>query len=165
MKEIQLTKGKIAIVDDEDFEWLSQWKWRLDSKGYAKRNQQKGEYLSHNKRGTIQMQRAIMNTPRGLDTDHINGNPLDNRKSNLRICTSQQNQFNQKAKFGASKYKGVSLNRGRWRAQINIIGVKTHIGSFGTEEEAARAYDNAALNHFGEFARLNFPQEREMVTQ
>jgi hypothetical protein len=97
--------------------------------------------------------------PKGY-VDHINGNTSDNRITNLRVCTMTENQHNRRPDKGR-KYKGPTLNKGKWRCQIHLPGrpMQTHLGYFPTEEAAARAYDAAAKKHFGEFARLNFPHE------
>ena len=101
MKKIKLTQGKVALVDDGDFEWLSQWKWTYKNGGYA--------YRSIGSKGHIFLHRAIMKSPKNLEIDHINGNGLDNRRSNLRFATHKQNIRNQqKQKNRTSKYKGVS---------------------------------------------------------
>src|SRR4030065_939634 len=106
MKEIKLTKGKVAIVDDEDYDWLMQWKWRINSIGYAMRTVKK-----NGKARKIFMHRVILNTPSDMCSDHANHNRLDNRRCNLRICTKQQNQANAPApKNNRSGGKGVSWN-------------------------------------------------------
>jgi len=155
MKEIPLTQGKVAIVDDEDFELLSQWKWHYSSAGYATRAIQ-----ANGKKRFILMHRLIMNTPVGMETDHINHNGLDNRKSNMRICTLAQNHLNiLKNKRNTSGFKGVSWeeNRNAWRACIELNGKGTKLGRFKSPQDAARAYDKAARELFGEFAFTNFP--------
>ena len=93
------------------------------------------------------------------DIDHINGNPADNRISNLRLATNQQNQFNSKGRSGSSKFKGVSWKAAdkKWQVRISIGGKLKHAGYFTKEEDAARAYDKLAALHYGDFARLNFP--------
>jgi len=151
MKQIKLTKDKIAIVDDEDYKYLMQWEWYAFKTGnhwYAARS---------NNPGIVLMHREIVKTPEGLMTDHINHNGLDNRRENLRICTNQQNQWNQKLK-GMSSYKGVVWNKNakKWYARIKKFGKIIHIGTFLDEEEAARAYDGKAKELFGKFANLNF---------
>jgi len=155
-KLIPLTRGYEAIVDDEDFEWLSQFKWCY-STGYAVR---KKNYK------LLMMHREIMQTPLDMDTDHINRNRLDNRRSNLRIVTTSQNLMNRAKMVGHSTsiYKGVSKltpretqRRNPWRACIRIDSRLVHIGLFLDEIEAARAYDAKAREVFGEFAFLNFP--------
>lgn len=152
MKEIPLTKGKVALVDDEDFEWLNQWKWYCHSNNYACRRVTKNgkSWISY-------MHKEILDSPG--NTDHINGNGLDNRRSNLRSCTQQQNMRNQRpVRKRASKFKGVyNTGKGKrkpWRAAIGDCGYK-HIGYFWTQEEAAVAYNKEATRRFGEFANLN----------
>lgn len=154
MRTIPLTKNMNALVDDDDYEWLSQRKW-CSSKGYAVR-------YDGQRRKMLPMHREILNAPDGMDVDHINGDRLDNRRANLRVCPHRQNIRNQKPRVGGtSRYKGVywcSTYR-KWRVQIMSDKKRIHVGAFDDEEQAARAYDVAALEHHGEFARLNFPQD------
>lgn len=153
MKEIPLTQGKIALVDDADYEYLTQWKWcaAVMSKGlvYAKRTN-KG----------IQMHRIIMNASSGIEVDHIDRNGLNNVKTNLRICSHRQNMYNQSIKSNkkASQYKGVhwNLRARKWYAMIRIEGKNKNLGYFFDELDAALVYDAAARIHHGEFARTNF---------
>lgn len=146
MKEIQLTQGKVAIIDSNDFEKLSQFKWYFHE-GYARTD-------ISNKRLKIYMHRMIIGDGEYI-TDHINSNRLDNRKSNLRKCTFSQNSVN-KFKVNrktTSKYKGVyfASDRNKWRVQVG----RNKIGSFNTEQEAAIAYNKKAVEIYGEFAKLN----------
>lgn len=153
MKKIPLTQGKYAIVDDIDFEYLNQWKWTFHNLEYAYRKDSKDN------RKNILMHRAILKTPTGKLTDHVNGNGLDNRRGNLRVCTSSQNQKNQrKNKANTSGFKGVSWDKERkkWAAYINANGRLYHLGRFSIKRVAAEAYDKAAKKLHGEFARLNF---------
>jgi len=161
-RRIALTQGKFAIVDPDDYYRLSEYKWsasRVYNKFYAVRTgpTEKG------KRGkTIRMHREIANLPDGLECDHINGNSLDNRKANLRPVTRQQNCWNNRKRRpkSLSIYKGVSYSsRGRpWKAMLMVGGKRIYLGSFDTQKQAAKAYDKAAKIHFGEYAKLNFPE-------
>lgn len=148
MKEIKLSQGKVALVDKEDYERLSKHKWNYNGR-YAKRTvNQRGKYE------TILMHRFIMNTPETMYTDHINGNKLDNRKSNLRVCTPRENSWNGRGHHNnPSKYKGVNWNpqRNNWRVRVDG---KYH-GSFKTEKEAAKKYNELAKKIYGEYAFLN----------
>lgn len=155
-REIPLTRGLVAIVDAADFDWLNQWKW------HAKRSKS-GYYAARKRAGQLTfMHRLVLDTPQHLRTDHINGNTLDNRRENLRTATPQQNACNRgPIPNSSSQYKGVGHvhSRGKWVAQIKINSRTIRLGYFANEIDAARAYDAKALELFGEFAYLNFPQE------
>lgn len=148
MKNIPVSNGKFVIVDDEDYDFLMQWRWNLCRMGYARRR---------TKEGTVLMHRVINKTPKGTLTDHIDGNKLNNMKSNLRNCNRSQNRSNAfKTKGeGESKYKGVGRSKNGWKAYIKINKKQKHLGNFKTEEDAATAYNLAAFLNFGEFARIN----------
>lgn len=157
MKYIELSRGKRAIVDDEDYEWLNQWKWYCKQDNYAARVSTTDNWKTQT---FISMHRLIMNTPTGMTTDHKNGNSLDNRRCNLRIATHSENQFNRgKQKNCSSKYKGIHWDStyGKWKAKIHKDDTTLHIGYFASETDAAMAYDYKATQLFGQFARLNFP--------
>lgn len=152
-KLIPLTKGQSAIVDDGDFEWLSQWKW------YAQPNSHGGFYANRHDAGRlVAMHRLVNDTPDGFVTDHIDGNGLNNRRANLRTATQLQNMMNRHGKRGGtSVYKGVwadpnPRNRKLWRSAIRLNGKLKYLGRFETEEDAAAAYARASFDHFGEFA-------------
>lgn len=148
MKQIELTKGKAAFVDDEDYERLSQYKWHFlnAGNGYARTwNGGKNTY----------MHKMLLQTSNYVD--HINGNGLDNRKENLRECTNSQNQGNVKKNKGTSKYKGVHKTKdGYFEAGLFISNKgRQYLGRFKSEDEAGHIYNKAAVQHFGEFAVLN----------
>lgn len=145
--QIILANGLSAIIDDDDFNIVSQYSWHMQSKGYAASNKR---HLMH---------RIIMRAKSGQMIDHINGNKLDNRKSNLRLCTNSQNHMN-KPKTSikkTSKYKGVYWCSAKktWRSDIKINRKKIHIGSFKNEDLAAIAYNKVAKELHGDFALLN----------
>jgi len=160
MKEIPLTQGYVTLVDDEDYDFLMQWKWCacVRENGYirAMRRSKKNNGI----RKSIYMHREIMPVPDDKSVDHINGNPLDNRKANLRICTHEQNCCNRvRRKPNPTGYCGVYRSGSKFLAQVMIKGRLTYFGTYDTAELAAKARDVAAIKHFGEFARLNFPKE------
>ena len=157
MQYLDLGNGQKAIVDDEDYAIVNQWNWYLGA-GYVVRNT---PMVNGGKRGHFWLHRLIMKCPRNKRVDHVNSNTLDNRKANLRICTSQQNSFNQKVqnRIKTSRYKGVyRRSKGEWTAWVAQIHYKRkhyYIGAFQTEHLAALAYDLWAIELFGEFARTN----------
>jgi hypothetical protein len=148
----------VALVDDEDAEWLGQWKWcsRRDDVGryYAVRSMSAG-----GRRSVISMHRQILQPSAGMRTDHRNGDTLDNRRSNLREATNEQNAQNRKTpKTNRSGAKGVSLDgfkngAPRYAASISANGKKHWLGRFDTIEEAQAAYLAAAAELHGEFMR------------
>ena len=151
-KIIPLSKGKRAIVDDADFERLAAFKWFYHSRGYAVRN-----LYSPNK-GVMLMHRQILCGPASMDTDHINGDKLDNRRCNLRIATRADNIHNVgRRSSNTSGFKGVDWQKkcSKWRARVFVNGRERHVGYFDSPEDAAVAYNSAASEHYGEFARLN----------
>lgn len=155
MKEMILTKSAVAIVDDEDYEKLKAHKWSLSVTGYAVRG-----FRRNGKSITIKMHREILGEQcEGFEVDHINGNKLDNRRANLRTATRSQNSSNRQKYYlnGTSKYKGVRKAKGRkkWTARIFANGKAIYLGQYETEEEAAMAYNKAAIQYHGQFANIN----------
>jgi hypothetical protein len=159
-KLIPLSRGKVAIVDADDFVRLNKHKW------YANRSPR-----TYYARGTInrkgaRMHRQILTAPPHLVVDHINRNGLDNRKQNLRICTKLQNQHNRRpGRNGSSKYKGVRWSKRdkKFRAGITCNKKTYYLGMFDDEIDAAKAYDKKARELFGEYAYLNFPADNSNV--
>jgi len=154
MKKIYLkNKDVYALVDDEDFDELNQWKWYADEIGgvmYVKRRR-------YPDRKMLYMHREILKAGDNL-VDHKDHNGLNNQRSNLRICSSSQNQWNKRSKRnGTSKYIGVSydISRGKWTARCCINYKNHNIGRFDTEVKAALAYNKKAIELHGEFANLN----------
>jgi hypothetical protein len=141
MKEIPLSQGLFALVDDEDFEELNKFKWFVQKNKntfYAKRHIKKEEQDT-----TIYMHNIIMKTPKEMVTDHINHNGLDNQKSNLRIVTQRQNMHNKQNKT-SSMFVGVHWHKlaKKWNANIRVNGKQIYLGQFNNEEEAHNAYLN-----------------------
>lgn len=155
MMTIPLSRGRyVALVDDEDHARISEHRWHHKN-GYAVR-------WTPDRTRRLSMHREVLGFPDARYLDHANGNPLDNRRTNLRICTAAQNSWNSRARGKRFRqFKGVQCRHGRWRTRIRIKGWLTHVGSFSTELEAALAYDRAARQHFGKFACVNFPFEGE----
>ena len=158
-RSIPLTKGKLVTVEPKDYEEQTVHKW------YAKRgNSRKKQtryYAARSTKGkTVFMHREIMRCPEGMEVDHINGDTLDNRKANLRICTRADNTYNSRSRIATSLYKGVSFHNltKKWAAQISYKHKKRHISLFEHQVRAAKAYDDRAKELFGEFAYLNFPK-------
>lgn len=155
-REIQLNRGYLAIVDDEDYEALAQFKWRASTPSggliYAVRT------VYSPRKSTQWMHKVVLGVGQQAQCDHANKNSLDNRRANLRACDHSQNMMNRRA-WGASAFKGVDLSYGSWRARIHKAGKLIYLGVFDSEEAAARAYDEAAILHHGPFANLNFVRE------
>jgi len=158
--EIPLTKGLVALVDVEDYDELSQFRWRAQvypRTVYTSRQ----FWLRDGSRRSEYMHRRIMGLKPGdpRQVDHINGDGRDNRRSNLRVASRAENMRNRHSAWGSSGYVGVSWHRRarQWQAVINVQGRNRHLGYFRDPAEAARARDLAALQLHGEFARLNFP--------
>lgn len=153
MREISLSDGLVTQVDDEDFGWLSKWNWQAR----RKKGRENAKFYACRGSG-IRMHREILKVSPFRHVDHINGDTLDNRKSNLRICTRSQNAANTRVVRSTSGLKGVyqtAMRAKPWRAGITVEQRKISLGRFERAEDAARAYDSAALVHFGQFAATN----------
>lgn len=163
-KQIPLTQGKFAIVDDKNYEWLNQWKWHAAKRGctfYAERVTSR----RLGKQKSISMHREILNVSKGQEADHINHNGLDNRELNLRIVTRTQNMQNRRLLTrGTSPYKGVCWNKRarKWYGCIQSNGKWIYLGTYDNEIEAAKTYDRKAKELFGEFAQTNFKLRNEL---
>ena len=161
MREIQLTQGYVALVDDADYEELMRYKWRAQvgtRTVYAVRRQ---PTVAGVRGSIVLMHRQIKNT-REPNVDHWDGNGLNNQRLNLRPCGVSQNGGNARnSKNNTSGFKGVSVFIDRWQSGICVKGKQIHLGHFRDKQAAARAYDTAARKYFGEFARVNFPLEGE----
>jgi hypothetical protein len=149
-KYISLTKGMRCIVDDDDYERLIEMPWRYNNNGYA---------ITAKTPNPKAMHHFILTIPDDMVADHINGDRLDNRKSNLRVCTKEENSKNRKKrKTSKSPYKGISWNSRdkKWQARIWVEGKNKSAGNYSDPIEAAIAYDLAAIKHYGNFAKTNF---------
>lgn len=153
---ISLSKGKFAIISECDYELVSQIEWHAKRDG--RRYYACGWVGPHESRKLVKLHRFILNPPDDMEVDHINGNGLDCRRENMRVCTKTQNMRNRRKFKGVSRYKGVDWygRSNKWRARIRVNGKLLHLGYFEEESAAARAYDLAAIEHFGRFANLNF---------
>jgi len=187
--------GKFTVlIDAEDWEKISQHKWHMrrnknqngwcdqyyvrtmipmpEGKWYTYKNKDGSDY-KHKQQGSVQLHRFLMDPPSDMVVDHINGDTLDNRRSNLRICTRIENFRNRKrSKNNTSGYKGVHYAQKTkdmineltkpWIARLSLVGKRLYLGNYSTPEEAGRAYDEAAKKHYGEFAKLNFPENQNV---
>ena len=156
---IPLSRGLVAIVDDEDFEWLSQWKWSASKQGRDRWRAMRVLWNGGNQKAIL-MHRLLLGATAEQTVDHINGNPLDNRRANLRLCSQRKQCLNRRGNLQrkTSRFKGVGWQSGisRWRVDFR----ERFVGTFLDEVEAARAYDAAAFAFDPEYAWLNFPEER-----
>lgn len=172
VREIQLTKGYVALVDDAEFsrEHIVEfprgliWRGCICDRLWIAKVKPCTVYATSMLSGSFELRlhRVVMDAKYGELIDHVDGNGLNNRRDNLRRATNQGNNANRKSQRGSgSRFKGVWFHKvaGKWEAAIQCDGKKQYLGLHVLEEEAARAYDEAALRLFGEFARLNFPSE------
>ena len=157
-RAVELTRGYVALVDEQDYERVAEYRWSVNRQStvtYAK--------TRINGR-TAYLHRFILGiTDPRVHVDHRDHDGLNNRRSNLRVCSHSENHCNErKRRYASSRYKGVSWSRqyGKWRASIEVTGRYVHLGRFTSELDAALAYDIAARTHFGEFACCNFPPKR-----
>ena len=153
IRHIPLGNGRFAIIDDGDYEEISQHKWRASHHGAT-------TYATCVKRGrVVYMHRMIMRARKGSLVDHIDGNGLNNRRCNLRVCNHQQNRANVGPRGGVSRFVGVGRRKDKWVAGIEVRGKRYHIGTFDDEVEAAKARDRKAYELHGQYAYLNFPED------
>lgn len=146
---VPITKGLYCQIDAPDAEAVLSHRWMaLNASGRI--------YATSASVGL--MHRWLLDAPRGVYVDHKNGDPLDNRRSNIRLATVSENGMNSRVRRGMSRFKGVCHSRGKWAARIKKNGQRTWLGTFKTQLEAALAYDTAAVALFGEFAAPNFPE-------
>lgn len=161
MRSITASDGTAITVDDEDLAYLSQWKWHIrrgSRSVYAWARIERDGVTKH-----TYMHRLLVDPPSGLLVDHINGDSLDNRRSNLRTATPSQNSQNRRT-TPPSGYRGVTRHKGRnWQAQLTYGGKNHYLGVYTDAVAAARAYDSKALELFGDYARLNFPHDASMT--
>ena len=149
MKKIELTKGQYALIDDEDYQRVSKYKWYAgycqDTKGYYARR----TALDGNRKYPILLHRFLMNPPADMQVDHINHDTLDNRKSNLRICTRSENQRNRRKNSGCNSFGVTKRKSGknRFQAQLNVNGNNVYLGVFPTEELASEKSKNYQIKH------------------
>lgn len=161
-----LTKGFVALVDNEFSKAVGLWNWAAHSDGRAWYPSRSYNQWVDGKRKTltIRLHQMILPAPFGFVTDHKNGNPLDNRRDNLRLATTSENAVNKRSSSpGSSIYRGVVNRSGKWRALITVDSKQIWLGFFDDEVEAAKAYDTAAMRFHGVFAKLNFPIETEVA--
>ena len=156
MKKLPIFGDRVALVDDDDYDWAKNFKWHLKAN---KKSVRSSRYLSIGKTKVVTLSREVLGVfDKNKMVDHINGDIFDNRKKNLRICTNKENSRNRKSsclnKLGV---KGVRVKDGKFCAQIKVNAKEIHLGYFLNISEAAIAYDKAAIKYFGQFARLNFP--------
>jgi hypothetical protein len=152
MKKIRLTQGTYTRVSDEDYERANRYKWSLLKGGYAVRS-----VCKDGKQTILYLHRFILDAPKGIEVDHKSGDKLDNTRENLRLATRVQNLYNTRIRPNTrSGYKGVRLTiSNKWQAYLRINKTFKNLGSFINKEEAAIAYNKAAMTYFGDFAHIN----------
>jgi hypothetical protein len=159
MKVVNLTKGRLAYVDDKDYEAVSEFSWQAQKikTGWVVKRGVWDPDRGNNRSQSLGV--FLLRPPPGLRVDHRDGDPFNNQRANLRLCTKTENDraFRRKAVGKSSRFRGVSwwAQRAKWRSVLETNGRQFHLGTFDREEDAARAYDAAAKQHFGEFAHLN----------
>lgn len=154
MKEILLTKSKVALVDNWEYERLRKHSWHAS----LYRNTYYALTGNGKTQARVKMHHLVLPLLPGLEVDHIDGNGLNNQRENLRLCTSSQNSMNQRPQLGTtSRYKGVCWDKARnkWEAKIVVKNKTIHLGRFKVEKDAALVYNVAAIKYFGQFAYLN----------
>lgn len=153
--KIPLTQGKVALIDADDHQMASKYKWFYNKRGYAARSIYKKLSKNNYWRGIIYLHREVLGNPSD-DIDHINRNSLDNRKANLRLATTSQNLSNSNRKVGVSGYRGVHPEHKKWRITVQFKGIPYNGGLYDSVMEAAKKRDELALKIQGKFAKLNF---------
>jgi len=150
-------RGQHTLVDPDVYAWARASRWYMNSRGYVFRHR---DPLRKNHRQTERLHNLILAPGSGQVVDHINRNPLDNRRSNLRLVTPAENAMNRGTRTGVSAYRGVTQGAGRWEVRIRTRNVRVHLGYYGRPEEAAYVYDLFALLLMQDLAQTNFPRAR-----
>ena len=153
MKQVLSRSGTVALVSEEDYEAVIRYKWSTH----------RNYFLTQIEGKTVYMHRMILNAPNGMEVDHINRDPSDNRRENLRLSDRNRNNANRTSYTPKSGYRGVYIqtNGKSYQVKIDAYGRTFRGGTFYNKEDAARKYDELAKLHFGEFATLNFPEDRQ----
>jgi hypothetical protein len=156
---IKSTNGYLILIDVSDFKKASQFKWYVMElkRGFTIVRTIRKTFPNGKKEKMVLLSRFLTSAPGGMVVDHINGNTLDNTQNNLRVCKNCENLWNAFKPKGASKYKGVCFNKqtNQWQAEIQVHKKRIWLGRHNSEEEAARAYDDAAIIYHNQYARLN----------
>ncbi|MDE3095803.1 MAG: HNH endonuclease [Chloroflexota bacterium] len=162
MPAIMLDRGRFALVDDGDFERVKGHRWTTNRPHVTASGLEFWYAQAHIDGKTVRMHRFIMDAPSGTQVDHINGDGLDNRRSNLRLCSHAGNNRNRHVKNAPAR--GVlRLSSGRWSARIGVDGRNVGLGTYDSKEAAARAYDAAAVRLHGEFGSLNLADDTAVL--
>lgn len=165
-REVPLSRGLVALVDDADYELIKGYRWRATPDVGRRTVYAVASIREEGRKRAVWMHRLITAAPVDSLVDHVNGDGLDNRRSNLRPCSAKQNTRNRRRhENNTTGFKGVAQDKrdGRYRAYIMVDGAQVALGGFACPLRAARAYDRAAAEHFGEFASLNFAPRRDWL--
>ena len=149
-------RNRVALVDEDVYAWAIVYRWFVNDRGYIHRNRLRREFELGS---TVRLHNLILPPVQGQVVDHINRDPLDNRRANLRLVTPAQNAMNRRSREGRSRFRGVSGHEGSWQCKLRIANQELRLGRYSDERDAARIYDLIAALLLGDAAQLNYPKQ------